>query len=304
MSAKSVFCAALLVAVLGYGAAHGQSPSPPMAQGSWPGKYQAPYTPVSPLDEPLGRTGVDEDAYLSRPTPERPGKVSQWITGPRSECCFGPFGGDGPIRYEVFGRTGVSIPFGSGIYGRSLQPGVMLSAGGRTLLFDEDRSAAWTLELGLTSIWNHSSRPDIQIPMSILVPNAQGIGTRVNFGEDDLPGVTTRALNRTTLDVAFGRECWLWGAPGCGGYSWRAGVDVGGRWGSARADFHEIRHRTDVIGGTFAAVHTDLECPCGCCTYLAGFRAEWAYTWTDILQHQNRADVMEINLLLNFGVRF
>jgi hypothetical protein len=77
---------------------------------------------------------------------------------------------------------------------------------------------------------------------------------------------------------------------------------VGGGWGSASAEFDEIRHRTDVIGGTFASLHTDLEIPCNCCTFYTGLRLEWAYTWGDILQVQS--DVNEFNMLLSFGVRF
>ena len=48
----------------------------------------------------------------------------------------------------------------------------------------------------------------------------------------------------------------------------------------------------------------DIEYPCGCCTPFAGIRGEYGYTWTDILQHQNRADLQYLGLLFNLGVRF
>ena len=79
---------------------------------------------------------------------------------------------------------------------------------------------------------------------------------------------------------------------------------IGGAWGSASAEFNEIRHRTDVVGGVLASVHTDLEFPigCCCCVFYTGFRLEWSYIWGDILQR--KSDIEEINLLFTLGVRF
>lgn len=305
MSAKSVFCAALLVTILGYGAARGQTPYPTMNPNYGTGQRQAPYTPNNPLDEPQTHPGQEDDPRMSQPTLERPGTLSSWITGPRSACCFGPVGGDGPIKEELFTRVGVSIPIGGGsIFSRTLQTGTDVGVGGRGLFFNAERTAAWTLELGLVSIWNHGTRPDIQIPLNLLVPSPAGQATPVSFGQGALPGLTIRSLNRTFANLGFGREYYLWGAAGCGSNTWRAGFDVGGRWGSSRAEFNEIRHRTGVVEGVWGAIHTDLEMPCGCCTFLAGFRAELSYTYSNILQEQNNAQVMDVNVLFNLGVRF
>jgi hypothetical protein len=76
-----------------------------------------------------------------------------------------------------------------------------------------------------------------------------------------------------------------------------------------RVDLDEFRMRSffrrgDVTGSLLWAVHTDVEIPCGCCTYQAGFRAEWGYNWSDVFQAQNDADFQELNLLLTLGVRF
>ena len=101
-----------------------------------------------------------------------------------------------------------------------------------------------------------------------------------------------------------GREWYLFGSASSGCTMWRFGFDTGGRWGSERADFNEIRHRNDMIGGIWAAAHTDVEIPWGCCVLQAGFRVEYGYTWSDILQIQNKSDVQDINILFNFGVRF
>ena len=68
-------------------------------------------------------------------------------------------------------------------------------------------------------------------------------------------------------------------------------MDAGGRYGSAKIEFHEITHQTSTVGGAFVALHTELEYPCGCCTFLVGFRTEWAYNWMHILQIQNNSDL-------------
>jgi hypothetical protein len=134
------------------------------------------------------------------------------------------------------------------------------------------------------------------------------------------PGVSIANYNETFANLGFGRDWYLWGqAPtyltcggggcgdhGCGGgVVWRVGVDGGGRYGTAKLELHEIRHRTDTIAGLFVGAHSDIEVPCGCCCiFQAGLRVEYDYTWTDILQRQNDTDLENINLLLSIGVRF
>ena len=136
------------------------------------------------------------------------------------------------------------------------------------------------------------------------------------------PGVTVEDLNRTFVNVGFGRDWYLFGqAPtylncpcgggcgdngcgSCGGPVWRIGIDGGGRYGTAKLELHEIRHRGDTIAGVFVGAHSDVEIPCGCCIFQAGIRVEWDYTWMDILQEHNDADVEDINLLFTIGTRF
>ena len=59
----------------------------------------------------------------------------------------------------------------------------------------------------------------------------------------------------------------------------------------------------DRIAGLYAGAHADLEIPCGgACIFYTGVRAEWDYTWMDILQRSS--DIMGINALATFGVRW
>src|SRR5262249_58975309 len=104
----------------------------------------------------------------------------------------------------------------------------------------------------------------------LLGPTAGGGAAPVNFGIDPgVPGVTVRDMNRTFVNLGFGREWYLDPANTCG-LRWRAGFDVGGRYGVNNVEFQEIRHRTDTIGGLYAALHTDVECPCGGLAFLLG----------------------------------
>jgi hypothetical protein len=130
-------------------------------------------------------------------------------------------------------------------------------------------------------------------------------------------GVSIEDLNRTFFNVGFGRDWYLFGeAPtylnrgcgengcGCGGPVWRIGVDGGGRYGTAKLEVNQVRHRTDTIAAMYVGAHSDVEVPCGCCIFQAGIRVEYDYTWMDILQEQNDADVQGINLLFTIGTRF
>jgi hypothetical protein len=290
MSAKTVLTGALAAGLLSLGMAMAQAPEgggyeqmPPPRAATPPGAAEAA-TPVA------------------QQAPRYPGP-SPWIVYHR-DCCWGEMSGT-PILSELYVRAGANFPLGGDIMGRLLSTGWTIGGGARALFFNPTGDAAWTLDAGITNTRNHGDRPDVEIPLSIIVPGLGGVPQRVNFGQGGIPGVTVRDYNRTTVNLSFGKECYLWGdvnAACCGERNWRWGWDLGGRYGTAKADFHEIRHRTDVIGGIFLAVHSDFEIPCECCVFFAGLRLEWGYTWGDILQQTS--DVHDLGLLLNLGVRF
>jgi hypothetical protein len=133
---------------------------------------------------------------------------------------------------------------------------------------------------------------------------------RSNQGRIIVPSqqVHVDGANRTFLTLGGGREWYIFGSArgtrdsDCA--RWRIGVDGGGRYGTLKADMAEIRHFTDVIAGVYGAIHSDVDIPCGCCTFYGGLRAEFDYTWSDVLQIQNKSDLGGINLMLTFGVRY
>jgi hypothetical protein len=296
MSAKTVFTAALAATLVSLGTAWSQPPAGKDYEQLPQPRAATP--PAGDTAAPSGPGTAQPDGYVL----QHGLGLSPWIVY-HSEGCWSDMNGT-PIMSELYVRTGANFPVGGDIMGRLLGTGWTIGGGARALFFNSNHDAAWTIDAGISNTRNHGDRPDVEIPLSIIVPDAAGTPQRVNFGQGGIPGVTVRDYNRTTVNLSFGRECYLWGpVNACAGEkNWRWGWDLGGRYGTAKADFHEIRHRTDVIGGIFLAAHSDFEIPCGCCVFFAGLRLEWGYTWGDILQQTS--DVHDIGLLLNLGVRF
>jgi hypothetical protein len=226
-----------------------------------------------------------------------------WIQYRRPGSCFCPVGGNGPIKTELYLRAGVDFPFGPGVYGHVLQTGWEIEGGARVLFCRPGMNSAWVVDVGLINIWNHCNRPDVQVPLTVFEPTPFGTSVPVSFGQNGLPGVTLDSLNRTLVSAGLGKDWWCSAPADAPGWKLRWGLDAGGRWGSGSATFHEIRHRTDVMGGAYAAAHIDLEHSCGCCTFYTGFRTEYNYTFSDILQ-QNNSEVQDLSILLTFGVRY
>jgi hypothetical protein len=227
---------------------------------------------------------------------------SSWITYSRPDCC-GPIGGNGPVQMEVFLRSGASIPAYGPIFGHVLETGWDIEGGGRSLFFNPSMDRAWTIDLSLTNILNRGQHSDRTFTYNINV-NTSAAGLPATIVQVPIQA-SVRELSRTYANAAFGREWYLLGsATDCCGKRWRFGADLGGAMGTAKGEFFQTTHTTDVIGAVLVGLHTDLECPCGCCTFLVGFRTEWRLSWMDILQTQNNSNLSDISFLANLGVRF
>lgn len=295
MSMKKVFLGTLVLVLLGRSVGRAQSPSGLYGGPAAPDTSAAPGTPEEPANGGQPASTVVPSAALS-----------QFLLGTHTDCC-GPVTNGNPLKTELYIRSGFSTIFGSGALAHDLGSGWLIQGGGRSLLFNELGDAAWTLDLGLTNIRNEGrSNPT---PVSLLNVNLPDPATQ---GRVTLPQVqvTPHGLNRTFVNLGAGREWYLFGGaagtrdtphPGM----WRIGLDGGGRWGTEKLDLREIKHQTDTIGGVYAALHTDVDIPCGgCCVFQVGFRAEWEYTWSDVLQLQNKSDLIGLNYVFNVGVRY
>jgi hypothetical protein len=319
MKAKTVIATALVWTALGVGPVRAQS-RPPSA-GSGGTALTLPPAPQPPTGPLYPATSLPPGAPTSGPN--EPGaapygtySLSSWIRGDKYGCCD-HVGGDGPIQSELFFTIGPSIPVGHhGQVAEALQTGLDLGVGARAMFFNPCMDAAWDVEIGGTNIFNHAhaSTPiavQQNVPQNpnspVTAPNANGSfpPVQVFFGHNGVPGVTLQDLNRTYFDIGGGKSWYVWGCANSCGPKARLGVDVGGRYGTESAEFHEIPHRNDVIAGMYAGVRADFECPlCGWAIFQAGIRVQYSYTWSDIMQIQNDSDIQDLNILFTIGIRF
>ena len=290
MSVKNVSLFALALTLLGVGAVHAQDPA------------AVPYGPAAAEEGPPPQPGQ----LLNPAAP--PHVLSSWILY-NKPCCCGPLGEHRPLHYELYLRAGPSFPIEGSVFGRTLETGWDIEGGARLLFFNLPQTAAWTLDLGLGNVHNNSRRADVKVPIIRRDPNPNFnrllpvSPTNQPFIRVDDP-VTIRALNRTFVNFSGGREWYVIGNGSCEGPAWRIGADFGGSWGTAKAEFFEIRHRTDVVGRLFVAIHSDVDVPCGCCIFTFGVRGVWDYSFSDVLQKQNNGDLQDIQVLGTIGVRF
>jgi hypothetical protein len=211
---------------------------------------------------------------------------------------------------ELFLDTGPSIPMGDSFIARSLDTGWLVSGGLRTLFFNPAETAAWNVDLGLNFMWNHGAHNEVQTRFPCVVNNADTGAVTTNFDP-----VSMDNLYRTFVNLGVGREWFLLGPTFTGNNNWIAGIDGGLRYGVARIDLHVYDdplfggfvRTTDQLYGAYVGLHTDLEIPHNCCTYLIGLRTEWSgmYLRSGLLQNTiNDQHLYDVNFLLTLGVRF
>jgi hypothetical protein len=332
MSVKQIGLSGLVMALCGLGGLHAQGPAPGTGSQDVLPLYtpsgrdgSSPYNPVTTegtgapsgssfADAPAGITseGVALDEGSPPPPPPAPIPLglpaSPYLHYPRSPCCCGPVGKCGPIGSELFVRSGVFFPIGGGIFNRFLKPGWDIETGGRLLVFNTSSTAAWTGTLSISNMYAKTGNANepitlYRVPVHVLSPTTD-TGTVVQVPQLD---VTVSSLNMTFVNMGFGREWWLHGSADPGqqqSWNWRCGWDFGGRYGSEAVRFAQIQHHTDVLGGMYGAIHSDIECPFRCGIAFAGVRLEYNYIWSSVLQDQNDGDFSSLNLLFQIGVRF
>ena len=293
MSMREVILGAVVLVVLGQAPLHAQGTS-----GVYGGGQTGPATAAA--------SGSPEEGapppITSAITPARP---DPWMMGTCPDCC-GPLTDGNPAKTELYLRSGIATISGNGQLAHSLGTGWSIQGGGRELFFNRAGDAAWVVDLGLMNINNeHRNGPQTVTMFNLNVPSPG------NTGRDILPSaqVTPRNLNQTFVGLGGGREWYLFGgAANTRGNPhpalWRIGIDGGGRWGTSCLETFEIRHRTDTIGAAYFALHTDADIPCGYCVFQVGFRYEFDYVWSDILQIQNKSDVIVSNFLFTLGFRY
>lgn len=266
----------------------------PGGQPSWPGG--GPVSTNSPsLLSPSSDVLVPAPPGGPSPGLANPGPVESWLNHHQSGCC-GPVGGHGPVSYDVYFRTGASVPFGGGTLSQVLEVGWLARGGVRTLFFNPSGDSAWVVDANLEVVRNNANQSKL---LSF-------------FGQPVQP----RGITRTNFSLAFGKDWYTQGPGFINGSSDYTnvsyGFDFGGRWGTSHADFLRLQpqiqfvntaRQYDVIGGMYGGLNANWEMPMGGWTFMAGGRLEGAVTFTDVLPGYG-GTLYDINLLLTAGVRY
>jgi len=228
------------------------------------------------------------------------------VYSPYSRNANLPMGGNGPVNYETYIRTGPSILAGNNTWTDTAKSGWYSGAGFRTLLFNSASDAAWVIDLGVS--YTRNDGRGVNSPLDIQSNQLKGS----SVDDTSFTALGIRGLSRTTFNFALGRD-WFLNGPGSVGQepfgNWRAGADIGGRYGTASVDFEPVnepggyRRLQDVVHGVFIGSHLNWERSFGNFNFFAGVRGEWGYTWTNLLP-TNAADIIDVNLLMSLGFRF
>lgn len=256
------------------------APTPPQAPASVMPQMGTPSVSGSPTGVPSEAPVVSSNGYAM------PG-VTNWVSRARP-CCNYPFGRDPEIGSELYFRVGPSIPIGDGAFlSRNLATGFTVQGGLRTLFYNNDYTRAWTIDGGMSNTFNSANRD----------------GERFNLPQlNNRPlAITIRDVNRTFVNLGGGHE-WFHQPAKDNPAHWRWGVDAGARYGTMKASPSNFGHLTDVIGGAYTGAHVMYECYAFDSIINFGLRTEYSYTWSDVFKRQS--DVSEINILVNFGVRY
>lgn len=286
-------------------------PIPVMTATPVPGQmsYTTGPAPVGPaLTGPLMNGPLTTAQMLVPPSTTGlvPGAVpGTWVQSPVANMygtnCCGPVGAHGPVGYETYFRVGVNVPFGDGLLAEAMNPGVMLVAGSKSLFFDQTGTSAFVVDPHITMTYNNAGPS----PLGFLQARPGGIP----FGPEEI--VTVRNVLRYSVGLGFGHD-WYAMVPGFVGGQWDAftssGIDAGGRWGTGHVDYQPItepqgyRRTHDVFGQAYLGAHMDFNLPCGAWTFVAGGRAELAYTFSDL--SPTGGSFWEVNVLATVGFRF
>jgi hypothetical protein len=306
---KKQFCSSILAAAfLWLGSVHGQDTIPMRTPAVLPPPN--PTVMISPPAITSPQIGVSSDARQDGDgvTYPNPG-VSSWLAYPRYSGCCCRVGGCGPIDMELVVRSGGAVPLPFGLFGSIMKPGFEVEGGLRSLFFNTAETAAWTAELTVLNMnFNTTDRTTNGFIRNFrqVVPSPIPGGTpTVNI--IPFAPVSVSGLNDTTLNLALGRECYIWGSThDCKSteWKWRVGLDSGGSWGSNRVDIVQFQHKTSTIGGFFGSLHSDWEKPCGCALFYAGIRVQYGFLWSNVLQKQNDTNLQTLSGLLSVGLRY
>jgi hypothetical protein len=274
--------------------------TPVSAQEAVPAEQGAPQAAPAPTATSVLTEPVNPSRYPA-------GTVTSPWCG--ADGCCGPTGGNGLLTYELYSRTGPSLPVqGGGFIGR-LNTGWVVEAGVRTLFFNTEADAAWVVDVGLSYTYNRGRQQ--RNVLQVYAPQPRDFSGNLT-GPDRLEVFGIRGLHRTNFNIAIGRDWFAYGPATVGSanrVNWRYGGDIGFRWGTSHVDLvpqaneRNYLRRTGITDSIFFGGHVDREVNFGNWIFFNGLRMEYDYTWTNVIPDHN-GDIVSLNFLMYAGVRF
>jgi hypothetical protein len=285
-----------------------------------PGEARQVIKPVSASEVLTGQP--EKPAVPAAPAALPPGSVESPFSGAGPAGDYnGWTGSTGALTYELMGYNGPSFPVLGGILNNRLTVGWTVGFDSRTLFFNEDHTAAWTLILGYSYTFNKGQDEQVNAAEVATARQIQtGVDANFNpiFSRNPIDGLAPqyiRALHRQSFNFGFGRDWWLNG-PGVLGQepvsNWRYGVDVGGRWGTGHVDMmpqfptdqrSTFFRRGGIYHGVYLSQHLQYERSFGNAILYAGFRTQWGYNFMNMVP-PNDGDLQDFNFTMIYGVRF
>lgn len=236
--------------------------------------------PSPPAPASQGPPLVIEVDRASPPRAE-PHSWSHWLFGQEvchPGCCARP---NWPGPLEVFVRAGPMFVLGDGAFEKRLDTGVGIEGGARAFCYYQGGSAAWTGELAVGHSFHNSKD---SAPLLV---------------RDELASLDRFHL--TSVRFGGGHE-WHWQSGGPESSRWFAGVNGGGRLGSATARFLGTPKITEPAQGLYLGLDAGVLIPWDCRQIVLGVRAEWQRDWFELGRLD--VDLERLNLLLTAGIRY
>lgn len=221
--------------------------------------------------------------------------------------------------FEFYARPFVGFNTGRGQLSDVLDPGIGADFGVRSLLYNEEKSAAWYGDVGIGYQYNNSHDSSQNIIVRDGPVTVSRLGSTIQL--DAVTSLGVVALHRVNARFALGRE-YYFQLPWLDGVCYSLGADVGGTWGEATiktvvndrnitgsqagdviAYNAKDGHSSQVAKGYFVGTNFNIIFPRRTHDFIIGSRFEWQQEYFGRLVDNNDG-ASQIKLMLEAGWRY
>lgn len=221
--------------------------------------------------------------------------------------------------FYVYARPTASISTGRGSLAQVLNTGIGVDVGIRSLLYNDERTAAWYGDVGLGYIYNNSKDNDINLIVRDGPVTVSRFGSLIQL--DGITSLGIKDLHRVHTRLTLGREFYFQSS-WFNGMNYSLGGDFGGIWGQATVkttvNDREVDglqptdqivynpsdgHTSGVTKGFFVGTNFNVIFPRRTHDFIIGTRLEWQREYFNKLVDNNDG-ASQLKLMLEAGWRF